>query len=110
MFVGLGTSQLFEVWRRRARISVVGEDRTRAEHHAVFDRDRAANVNEGVYLDAVTDDHAGSYVAFLSYNALLAEFRRMTDVHVVPNRCAFADLNVIFDDRSRMNANRSWDG
>ncbi len=57
----------------RARESIVGKDGSRADHHAVFEGDCRADVDERINLDTVADRHTVGDIGFLADNTVAAD-------------------------------------
>jgi len=102
MLVGLRRSQLLQIGGRRTRKAIIGEYRSGAHHHPVLNSDAVAYIDKSVELDSVADLHPVSHIGFFADNTLLPYACGMTDMDVVPNRSAGANLDICFNDGRRV--------
>lgn len=103
MLVRLTRPQRLQVRQGGPGITIIRKDTSGADHHAVFDRHSGANIDERINLDEIPDADAVADVRLFANDAVLPEASAVADVDSVPDGRALADVDVGFNQCSRMN-------
>ncbi|MGC1905902.1 MAG: hypothetical protein WA715_18935 [Candidatus Acidiferrum sp.] len=85
-------------------MAIICENDAGTQHHTVFDRNGAADVHERIDLYPISNYYIRRDVTLFSNDALFTNPCGVTDVNVVPDRSAFANLYIALYNRCGMNA------
>lgn len=84
-FVRLRGSKALQIWRRRPRIAIVGENHPSSDHDPIFNGDGCADIHEGVDFNPVPNDDIVRDISFLADNAFTSNQSSVPYVNIVPD-------------------------
>ena len=84
MLIGIRRTQLLQIRHSRSRKSIVRKNRSRADHHAVFDGDAVTDVDVGIDFDSMTDLNFAGDHRLAADDAFVAQDRITPNMGVVP--------------------------